>query len=109
MVVTLGVNTGVAGTGLSDTTVEAVIVQVPLVALNTYVPAVVEVTGVITGVNEVDVNPAGPVQDQLVPVVEPVNVTLPPGHTAPLLVADTNTGHGAQRYTWLAAGNVKVP
>jgi len=63
MVVTDGVSVGAGGTGLTVTTVDALIEHVPFVAVRTYVPALAEVTLVRTGVKEVDVKPAGPVHE----------------------------------------------
>jgi hypothetical protein len=57
------VSVGAGGTGLTVTTVDALIEQVPFVAVSTYVPAFAEVTPVSTGVKEVEVNPAGPVHE----------------------------------------------
>ncbi len=82
--VTDGVTTGVAGKGLTVTTVVAVVVHVPLVELKTYVPALAAVTPVSTGLSKVELKPAGPLQDQLVPEVVAVSVTVPPGHTPAL-------------------------
>jgi len=85
-----------------------IVVHVPvagLAALNVYTPAT---AGATVGLSDVEVNPEGPAQDQLLPEVVPVNVTLPPGHTGLVLVAVAITGHNDQRYTWFAAGAVVI-
>jgi hypothetical protein len=82
--VTDGVSTGAVGSGFTVTMVVAVVVQVPFVALKVYVPALADVTPVSTGVSDVEVNPAGPLHDQLVPEVVAVRETVPLGQTAAL-------------------------
>ena len=63
---------------------------------------------VIVGLNEVEVYPAGPAHDQLLPDVTPVKVTLPPGHTGLELDAVAVVPHNDQRYTWLTAGKAFI-
>ena len=82
--VVVGLITGTGGVGLTVTTVVAVVVQVPFVAANVYVPAIAGVTLVSTGLASVEVKPKGPLHTQLVPDVEEESVTVPPGQTPAL-------------------------
>ena len=93
--VVAGVIIGAAGTGLRLTTVVPLIEHVPLDATNVYVPVVVEV------------KPPGPVQVYMLPPppTPPFKVIGLPGHTGPVLVGATVTGHGDHLSIVLVPGN----
>jgi hypothetical protein len=105
--VVAGVIIGAAGTGLRLTTVVPLIEHVPLDATNVYVPVVVEVTEGRTGLSKVEVKPPGPVQVYMLPPppTPPFKVIGLPGHTGPVLVGATVTGHGDHLSIVLVPGN----
>lgn len=109
-----GVTVNGATAGLTLTTVVALTVHVPLLSVTVYVPALAAVTGVTVAVSEPEAlkleGPAHVTEVYGVPPAVPVSVTVPPGQTAPLLVADIVIGQGDQRKIELGGGkDVKPP